>query len=425
MVVSNPALKERCLEAAITEIVGDSGMPDLSTVIARATASERRRALVRCEQAQQPRSLWSRRRLQLAAILLASLAVIGGIWSMTQTPEDRAAGQPFQDRVHDPKRVVPKNAKELSKLLKQVVSLQARGCGSTLHVAKLPPMKLDYDIGMDGFVAVEGKTYDSVLARLQKHVTRKQQDPRKDFDPGIRLVLTLRDGRTLHCLIQFNRTMRVLPDKDIDLTGHLQLGNLLAMSCGLSSQPSQVAQGYATQSIDGFYNSGEPMYPPDMEVLQCIYWADWCMREYVQRFPKLQTLDLSRSALTLTNDAFDVEQWRPDTRAVIARLRTFVARGVALTDATAADVLSLMPELQELDLSTCQRLGADTVQAVLKLEHLRELNVSGAAMAPEMLQLLANHKALVAIRLSSTGMSDGQRAMLERSFDSKLVWQTK
>lgn len=426
--MSNPALKERLLDAAITEVVQGADMPDLATVIARATASERRRAVEHCERAQQRASFWNRGRMQLAALLLGSIALVVGIWAFTQPPEDKAsAGQPHEDRVHDPKRVVPRDKEELLQMLEQVVSMQARGCSSTLHTSGQPPVKLDYDIGMGGFVPVEGEARDIVLKRLKRHGGRKQQPKRRDFAPGIRLVMTLKNGRTLHCLIQFNRTMRVFADKDINIRGDLKLGNVLGKFCGLSSLPSQVALGYVTGSTDGHHiDTGEPMYPSDMPVLRCYNSNDDFIRERIERFTKLHTLDMSHSARTLTEDAFVIAKWRPEIRKVIAGLRTFGARGGPLADANAQDVLGLMPKLEELDLANCPQLAEGTLRAILQLAQLQRLDLSGCTgIPPEYLVLLKDHATLAVIKLSPKGLTEGQRSSFERSLGDRLHWQTE
>lgn len=424
--MSNAALRERYLDAAITEVVQDSDMPDLATVVARATANQRHRAVQRCEQAQQQPGFWNRRRLQLAAILLGSIALVIGIWAAAQPPEDKvSAGQPHEDRVHDPKRIVPKNKDELLQMFEQVVSMQARGCYSTLHTSGQPPVKLNYDIGMGGFVPVAGAARDKVLKLLKRHGGRKQQPARRDFDPGVRLVMTLKNGRTLHCLIEFNRTMRVFADKDISIRGDLELGNELGLHCGLSSQPSQIALGYVTGSTDGHHvGTGKPLYPSDMPVLRCYNSNDDFIRERIERFTQLHTLDMTHSARTLTEDAFVIAKWRPETRKVIAGLRTFAARGAPLSETNAQDVLRLMPKLEELDLANCPQLQEGTLRAILKLARLQRLDLTACTgIAPEHLGLLKDHAELAVVKLSAKGLTEGQRSALERSLGDRLHWQ--
>ena len=361
--------------------------------------------------------------------MLVSFTAIYGIWAFVRTAEDPGVPleQPFQDQVEDPKRVIPKTIEEFRDLLSKVDTVEARVCGVTHFLKDLPPLKVNLDRGMGGFVPVAGKPRDQLLELLEKRSSGRRVARRKDFDPGIRLVLKLRDERTVHCLVHFARTLRVLADKDIDLNHQVQLGNMLANYCAESSQPAASALGYVVQSADGMYGpKGPPYYPVDMERIRCGYVSDSFLHYRIGLFPKLHTVDVSDSALTLTPAAFDLSQWTDKTRTVYGNLRSFAARGAPLQDDDAAAVLGLMKSVETLDLADCTQLADNTVQAIAKLPRLRELDLSGCTGIPtEMFAVLAASQELLTVRLSREGLTAGQQKALKKSLGARLRWTSK
>ena len=162
--MSNDALQDRYLDVALAEVTGGRTAPDLAAAVASASAAERRAALQHVELTAPTRAPHWRPALLCAAVVLLGVGVLWGIWSSERGAAPRQASQaPWQDRVQDPDRVVPRSVEELSQLLQQVESMAARGC--TVHLVS-SGMKLDVDRGLDGFAEVDPAARRQLLAEL-------------------------------------------------------------------------------------------------------------------------------------------------------------------------------------------------------------------------------------------------------------------
>jgi hypothetical protein len=422
--MSHHELRERYMDQALVEVVCQKPMPDFGNAVASASAAERHAAVARVATAAGSPSRLSRRRFAAAAMVLFGLAVLWGIWSGENERNDvgEATDPPWRDEVEDPKRVIPKDREELAKLLAKVKSVTARGCYAT-NLESDAPIRLNLDRGMGGFVPVKAKDCATVFAELAKVTKRKLRPMRGDFDPAVRLILHLDDGRTLHCLFDFDKTLRILSGHDFDLRKDYTLFNTFGRYCADSFGPTKQSLGLVSGQLDQRLPNGDYAFSLDLESLTFLGLGDMNLTSHLSRFTKLRSLDVSGSWQQLSDKAFRVAKWKPKARDAVAGLRRFVGSRIDISDANGAAILGLMPELRDLDLAGCTSIGPETVAVIAKLTALRNLDLSGcSAVSYEDCLLLAGHARLGSVRLSAGKLSQAHQRHIEARFAGKLTW---
>jgi hypothetical protein len=422
--MSHHELQERYLDQALVEVVSQKRMPDLADAVASASVAERQAAVARVANATQSPSGWSRRRFAAAAMVLFGLAVVWGIWAGENDRNDvgEATDLPWHDEVKDPLRVIPKDREELTKLLTKVRSATARGCYAT-NFESGAPRRLNLDRGMDGFVPVTAKDHAIFFAELTKATKRKLRPVRRGFDPGVRVILHLDDGRTLHCLLEFTKTLRILPGHDFNLRNGHTLFNLFGHYCAESFTPSMWSLGLVSGQLDMRGPNGDYAYSSDLESLTFLGIGERGLKRHLARFTKLRSLDLSGSWQELSSKAFRIAEWQPKSRVAVAGLRHFVGSRISLSDANGADMLGLMPELEDLNLANCVHIGRATVAVLAKLASLRKLDLRGCSgLSYEDCLVLSDHAGLVSVRLSPGDLSQAHQRHLEARFAERLTW---
>ncbi|MFT4515056.1 MAG: hypothetical protein ACI89X_002095 [Planctomycetota bacterium] len=422
--MSHHELQERYLDQALVEVVGQKRMPDLAYAVASASAAERHAAVVRVANSSRSPSWLSHRKFAAAAMVMFGLAVLWGIWSGENDRNDvgEATDPPWHDEVQDPKRVIPKGREELAKLLAQVKSMTARGCYVTRYETGAPK-RVNLDRGMGGFVPVKAKDHGTVLAELAKVTKRKLRPVRNGFDPGVRVILHLHDGRALHCLIEFSKTLRILSGDDFDIRSRHTLFNTLGGYCADSLEPTMQSLGIVQGHLDLRKPNGDYAFSSALESLTFQDAGDIDLMRHLARFTNLRSLDLTDSWQQLSSKAFQIAEWKPKARVAVAELRRFVGGRIDISDANGANLLGLMPKLKDLDLANCESIGRETVAVIAKLEALRNLDLSGCpAISYEDGLLLADHAGLVSVRLSQGNLSQAHKKHLETRFAEKLTW---
>jgi hypothetical protein len=422
--MSHHELQERYLDQALAEVVSEKRMPDFADAVASASVAERHAAVARVANATRSPSWSLRRRFAAAAMVLFGLAVVWGIWAGENDRNDvgPATDPPWQDEVKDPKRVIPKDREELAKLLAKVKSVTARGCYVT-NLESGAAMRLNLDRGMAGFVPVTAKDRATFFAELTKVTKRKLRPVRRGFDPGVRVILHLDDGRTLHCLVEFSKTLRILPGHDFDLRNGHTLFNLLGRYCGDSFTPTMWSLGLVSGQLDMRAPNGDYAYSSDLESLTFLGLGNMDLMNHLDRFTKLRSLDLSGSWKRLSLKAFRIAKWRPKARAAVAGLRRLIGSRIDIRDADGADMLGLMPELQDLELANCVHIGRETTAVIAKLASLRHLDLRGCSgLSYEDCLRLTDHSGLLSVRLSPGNLSQAHQQHLERRFAKRLTW---
>lgn len=353
---------ERALETALQEVSSGAAPKPMGARIAAASVGQRRAARRRVERAAKPASRWAvRRAMPLAALLLLGVGVVLAVSWAQRTDRARPVGAP-----EDPQRYEPVNAAEFEALLGQVRGMRVRQCFYSYQRDGAEIARIDIDQPDAGFVRVEdAATRAETLVVLRAACRRGAVRAAADFVPEMRLVLELHDGRDVHCVIDYGSSVRVIAGRDLPLATN-ELGALANGPAADSTMRALDALAIAPAGLlDARRGDGQPLISRDHTALRVLGLAPTELLR-LGEFTRLRELDLSGSALTLTE----------------AEIETLV---------------ETMPRLEELDLRGCL------------LDEARLMGLIGLPPG-------------AVVHVSADGFSPLQRSNLQRAFGGRLRW---